>query len=70
MSITTDKNLEDDERFMPAAELAAMLDVSNATLVRWRRLKEGPTYVRIGNKCCYRVRDVKKWIADNTTVCE
>lgn len=70
MSIMSKTDLEDDEKFMSSAELAEMLDVSNATLVRWRQIKEGPTFVRMGGKCRYRVRDVKKWIADNTTVCE
>jgi predicted site-specific integrase-resolvase len=50
---------------MRPEELALLLDVSVDTLREWRRLKQGPDYVRAGKGVLYRESDVKAWIGRN-----
>lgn len=47
------------------AELAAMLEVSEDTLREWRRLKQGPDFVKCGKTVMYREADVTKWLEMN-----
>lgn len=46
-------------------ELAAVLDVSPETLREWRRIKQGPDYVKAGKNVMYREKDVMRWIERN-----
>lgn len=46
-------------------ELAAVLDVSPDTLREWRRLKQGPDYVKVGKSVMYREKDVMRWLERN-----
>lgn len=46
-------------------ELAAMLDVTPATLAEWRRLKQGPDFVKTGKGVMYREIDVQDWLKRN-----
>ena len=46
-------------------ELAAVLDVSPETLREWRRIKQGPDYVKAGKTVMYREKDVIRWIERN-----
>lgn len=46
-------------------ELALMLDVSADTLREWRRLRQGPDYVRTGKGVMYRESDIKGWLERN-----
>jgi len=50
---------------MKPEELAVMLEVSVDTLREWRRLGQGPDYVRAGKGVLYRESDVKEWIKRN-----
>ena len=43
-------------------EVAEMLGVSLATIRRWRLLKQGPRYLKLGALCKYRVEDVSAWL--------
>lgn len=43
-------------------DLALLLDVSVDTLREWRRLKQGPDFVRAGKGVMYREVDVQEWI--------
>lgn len=49
-------------------ELAEMLDVSEDTLREWRRLKQGPDYVRTGKAVVYREKDVREWLERNVVL--
>lgn len=46
-------------------ELALMLDVSPDTLREWRRLKQGPDFVKTGKGVMYREVDVQEWLKRN-----
>jgi hypothetical protein len=46
-------------------ELAAVLDVSPDTLREWRRLKQGPDYVKAGKGVMYREKDIMRWLERN-----
>jgi hypothetical protein len=47
--------------FLTQAELAARFRVSPRTLERWRWLKTGPTYVKLGGKVVYALEDVEAY---------
>ena len=46
-------------------ELAAMLDVGADTLREWRRLRQGPDFVKAGKGVLYRQGDVLSWMERN-----
>jgi predicted DNA-binding transcriptional regulator AlpA len=46
-------------------ELADMLDVSTDTLREWRRLRQGPDFVKTGKGVMYREADVQDWLKRN-----
>ena len=50
--------------FMDTDELAADLDVTPLTLVRWRLQKTGPAVTRLGRRILYRRSSVQAWLAD------
>jgi predicted DNA-binding transcriptional regulator AlpA len=43
-------------------EVAEMLGVSVATVRRWRLLKDGPVYLKLGALCRYPVENVLAWL--------
>jgi hypothetical protein len=45
-------------------ELAYRWRMSPRTLERWRWLKIGPAYLRIGGRIVYRLEDIQKFEAD------
>lgn len=46
-------------------ELAQTLDIAPETLREWRRLKQGPDYVKAGKSVMYREVDVALWLERN-----
>jgi hypothetical protein len=48
------------------AGAANFLDNSERTLQRWRALKEGPRYVRVGHRVYYPKNDLIKWALGQT----
>jgi len=48
--------------FMDTDELAADLDVTPLTLVRWRLQKTGPPVTRLGRRILYRRSSVQAWL--------
>lgn len=50
---------------MTQEELATMLDVTADTLREWRRLKQGPDFVKTGKGVMYRETDVQDWLKRN-----
>ena len=48
-------------------QVAEMLDVSVATVRRWRLLKQGPRYLKLGALCKYRIQDVTAWLESRPT---
>jgi predicted DNA-binding transcriptional regulator AlpA len=47
--------------------VAEMLDVSVATARRWRLLKHGPKYLKIGAAVRYKSQDVAAWLESRPT---
>ena len=43
-------------------ELAAYLEISTRTLIRWRQQRIGPAWVRAGHHVRYRAQDVDEWL--------
>jgi hypothetical protein len=50
-----------DTRHLNQIDLARRWRVSERTLERWRWLKMGPAYLKIGGRVVYRVDDVEKY---------
>lgn len=46
-------------------ELGSMLEVTVETLREWRRLKQGPDYVKTGKSVMYREIDIAQWLERN-----
>ena len=49
-------------------ELGSMLEVTVETLREWRRLKQGPDYVKTGKSVMYREVDVTSWLGRNVII--
>lgn len=43
-------------------ELAERLGISRKTLQKWRSLRMGPAYLKLGSKVVYRVEDIEAYI--------
>jgi hypothetical protein len=52
------------------AYLARRWDVSHRTLERWRWLKQGPAYVKVGGRVVYRLSAVEAYEAAQTRLGE
>ncbi len=48
-------------RHLNQIDLARRWRVSPRTLERWRWLKQGPAYLKVGNHVVYRVEDVQEY---------
>ena len=49
--------------YLKPKDLAQALGVSERTVARWHRFREGPPRVEIGRKVFYRLESVNAWIA-------
>ncbi len=49
--------------FLNEQEVSKRLNVSVATLRRWRLEKRGPTFVKVGALVRYRPEDLDSWVA-------
>ncbi len=54
-----------DLRHLNQIELARRWSVSPRTLERWRWLKLGPAYLRLGGRIAYRVADIERYEAEH-----
>ena len=58
------------DRPLTTEEAAHVLHVSCSTLRRWRSMRMGPRYIRLGNKVGsairYRLADLLKWLDEQT----
>jgi len=57
--------LRDKLGLITQEELAHLLDLTPETLREWRRLKQGPDFVKTGKGVMYREVDVTEWIKRN-----
>ena len=51
------------QSFLTEREVSKRLNVSIATLRRWRLEKRGPTFVKVGSLVRYRPEDLDSWVA-------
>jgi excisionase family DNA binding protein len=51
------------QSFLTEREASKRLNVSVATLRRWRLEKRGPTFAKVGSLVRYRPEDVDSWVA-------
>jgi len=51
-------------RHLHQADLARRWNLSPRTLERWRWLREGPPYLKIGSRVVYRMEDVEAFEAE------
>jgi excisionase family DNA binding protein len=51
------------QSFLTEQEVSTRLNVSVATLRRWRQEKRGPTFRKIGSLVRYRPEDLDTWVA-------
>ena len=49
-------------RLLNEREVAAMLGVSIATVRRWRLLRQGPKYLKLGTAVRYRPADIEEFL--------
>lgn len=59
------EQLRDKLGLITPEELAITLDVTPETLREWRRLKQGPDYVKTGKGVAYREVDIQDWLKRN-----
>jgi hypothetical protein len=55
-----------DSQLLTQEEAAAFLRVNPRSLERWRAIGDGPTFVKLGRKVLYRLRDLETWIESQT----
>jgi len=60
-----DKSTSD--RLLNEHEVAELITVSVATIRRWRLLRQGPRYIKVGAAVRYRFDDVTGWLASCPT---
>jgi predicted DNA-binding transcriptional regulator AlpA len=48
-------------------DVARITGLSVASVRRWRLLRQGPTYLKIGSSVRYRSEDISAWLASRPT---
>ena len=51
------------QNFLTEQEVSKRLNISVATLRRWRLEKRGPMFVKVGSLVRYRPEDLDSWVA-------
>jgi predicted site-specific integrase-resolvase len=52
-----------EHRLMTDKEAPAIVGVKRKTLQEWRRLGKGPTFIRVSNRCYYKLSDLLEFLA-------
>lgn len=55
-----------EEKLLDAKKTSSLLGCTEATLALWRRIGQGPSFVRVGRLVRYRERDLVQWIEQQT----
>jgi predicted DNA-binding transcriptional regulator AlpA len=64
MPVTTNTTAGNESpRYLDEAAVAAILNLSPATLRTWRCLGRGPKFAKVGRSVRYRPDDVHGWVA-------
>jgi hypothetical protein len=62
--------MEKDLKHLNQEQLARRWTLSPRTLERWRWLKKGPPYLRIGGRVAYRIADIEPYEASTLRRCD
>ncbi|WP_448232277.1 helix-turn-helix transcriptional regulator [Microbacterium lacticum] len=62
MNETTEHGIGPVEPLWCAGQVAEFLNVSQATLSRWRREKVGPAFIQVGAVSRYNPATVRAWV--------
>lgn len=54
-------------RLVNEKEVAELLRVSVASIRRWRLLKRGPTFIKVGAAVRYKSEDLNEWLESRRT---
>ncbi len=55
------------DRLLNEHDVARITGLSVASVRRWRLLRQGPKYLKVGAAVRYRLTDVDKWLASRPT---
>jgi predicted DNA-binding transcriptional regulator AlpA len=55
------------ENLLNEYDVARITGLSVASVRRWRLLKQGPTYMKIGSAVRYRAADLARWLETRPT---
>jgi hypothetical protein len=55
-------NASSNPLFTPS-EAAEFLRANERSLERWRSAGNGPAFIKIGRRVCYRLADLENWVA-------
>jgi predicted DNA-binding transcriptional regulator AlpA len=55
-----------DERLLDSKEVAGILGTKVSTIHLWRHQGKGPSYIKVGRLCRYRLSDVSAFMEKNT----
>jgi excisionase family DNA binding protein len=62
----TTPDITETDPLLRSEAVAEYIDVSMATLEKWRNQKRGPAHVRIGRLVRYRQSDLDRWLREQT----
>ena len=62
--MSTNQPVDRPVRHLNQIDLSRRWKISPRTLERWRWLKQGPGYVKVGGRVIYRIEDVEAYEAD------
>jgi hypothetical protein len=55
---------------LTVSEAGTLLRISTQSLRRWRKLKRGPDFVRVGRRVLYPTNSIQRWLANRVRVME
>lgn len=55
-------NNSNKDRYVTTLELAKLVGLHPTTLARWRTLRQGPPYTKLGHKVLYRLDAFYSWL--------
>ena len=60
--------MTEDDKLLSSNEVAKYLDLTPHTLSLYRSRKQGPSFLRVGKRIKYRVKDVKEWVSKQLSI--
>jgi predicted DNA-binding transcriptional regulator AlpA len=67
-AVSIDMKRNSSKRLLNEHEVANLCAISVATLQKWRMLRSGPQFLKLGNRVRYRPSDVTAWLNCRTAL--